>query len=304
MARVKVIVKRLSAIEDFGGMNVLCTDKTGTLTEGAVRLSGALDVGGHPSADVLQAAYLNALYHSGFGNPIDEAILHAQHVETVGAHCVAELPYDFQRRRLSVLVARDSEQLLLTKGAVDSVLDACATVRLDDGTLGPLRPAAPASRIGSPRSASKGIRVLGVAQRTLTGDSKLSISAEADMTFLGFVTFLDPPKAGVDRTLRELGGLGISVRMITGDNRLAAAHVASSIGMDARTVVSGQEPGGPGRPTTGRAGARRERLRRSRPDAETAHHSRAAACWLRRWLPGRRYQRRAIAARGGRGHLG
>ena len=102
MARAKVIVKRLSAIEDFGGMNVLCTDKTGTLTQGTVRLAGALDVHGRPSPRVLEAAYLNALHHSGFSNPIDEAILHAPHVETAGTARLAELPYDFQRRRLSV----------------------------------------------------------------------------------------------------------------------------------------------------------------------------------------------------------
>jgi P-type Mg2+ transporter len=132
MARARVIVKRLSDIEDFGGMDVLCTDKTGTLTVGTVRLAAAVDPEGHQSPRVLETAYLNALHQTGFSNPIDDAILAAGHVETTTTSRLGELPYDFQRRRLSVLVAIGGERVLLTKGAVDSVLAACETVQDGD----------------------------------------------------------------------------------------------------------------------------------------------------------------------------
>lgn len=240
MARARVIVKRLSAIEDFGGMNVLCTDKTGTLTRGVVRLAGALDTRGRPSTEVLEAAYLNALHHSGFNNPIDDAILHARHIETSATTCLGELPYDFQRRRMSVLVARHNERELLTKGAVDNILAACQSVRLDDGSLAPLEPDRAAIQASFVALSQQGYRVLGVARRTLPADLPLSIAAEAEMTFLGFVTFLDPPKPGIKHTLRELAALGVSVRIVTGDNRLAAAHIASAVGLDARAIISGQ----------------------------------------------------------------
>jgi P-type Mg2+ transporter len=138
MAHAKVIVKRLSAIEDFGGMNVLCTDKTGTLTQGTVRLAAALGLDGKSSADVLEAGYLNALHHAGFANPIDSAILAAQHVATTETTRLGEVPYDFQRRRLSVLVAVGEQRMLLTKGAVDSVLAVSATAEDAEGNTLPI----------------------------------------------------------------------------------------------------------------------------------------------------------------------
>jgi P-type Mg2+ transporter len=241
MARAKVIVKRLSAIEDFGGMDLLCTDKTGTLTQGTVRLVGALDLDGHHGPRVLEAAYLNALHHTGFGNPIDDAILAAPPVETVATARLGELPYDFQRRRLSVLVSIGQEQILLTKGAVESVLTGCRTAELADGSSVPLAQVQAAIQQRFEVLSAQGYRLLGVARKRLDPNVPLSLAEEVDLVFLGFLTFRDPPKAGIARTLRELAALGISLRMVTGDNRLAAAHTARAVGLDARHLLTGAD---------------------------------------------------------------
>ena len=241
MARVKVIVKRLSAIEDFGGMNLLCTDKTGTLTQGTVRLAGALDFDGHESPRVLEAAYLNALHHTGFGNPVDDAIVAAHPVEVVATARLGELPYDFQRRLLSVLVAIGDEPILVTKGAVESVLARCRTAEFGDGSSVPLEQVHSTIQHQFKLLSAQGYRVLGVASKRFSPDVPLSLADEANLAFRGFLTFRDPPKAGIGRTLRELSALGISLRMVTGDNRLAAAHTARAVGLDAQHVLTGDE---------------------------------------------------------------
>ena len=241
MARAKVIVKRLSAIEDFGGMNVLCTDKTGTLTQGTVRLASALDISGRPSPSVLRAAYLNSLFHTGFGNPIDEAILHTRHIDTAGTQRFDELPYDFQRRRLSVLVASGGEPVLITKGAVDSVAAVCDTAETTDGGAVPLEESRELIQQHFEALSQQGYRVLGVARKAMPGRTTLNLDDECAMSFNGFVTFRDPPKRGIKHTLRELRTLGISLRMVTGDNRLAAVHVARAVGLETQHVVTGAE---------------------------------------------------------------
>jgi len=241
MARAQVIVKRLSAIEDLGGMDVLCTDKTGTLTEGEVRLAGALDLSGHASAPVLEAAYLNAFHHTGFTNPIDDAILEAGHVDVSGTRRLGEIPYDFQRKRLSVLVEQVGSCCLITKGAVEDVLRACSQARLTDGTVVPLGRVDGDIRQRFALLSNQGYRVLGVARKLLAAAAHPSPADEAEMTFLGFLTFLDPPKPGIARTLRELAALGISLRMITGDNHLAAGHTARAVGLDVGRILSGDE---------------------------------------------------------------
>ena len=241
MARVKVIVKRLSAIEDLGGMDLLCTDKTGTLTQGTVRLAGALDLDGHHSPRVLEAAYLNALHHTGFGNPIDDAILASGPVDTVTTGRLGELAYDFQRKRLSVLVSIGQERVLLTKGAIESVLPACRTAELGDGSSVPLELARATIRHQFEVLSAQGYRVLGVARKRLDPDVPLSLDEETDLAFLGFLALRDPPKVGIGRTLRELAALGVSLRMVTGDNRLAAAHTAKAVGLDSRQLLTGAD---------------------------------------------------------------
>jgi Mg2+-importing ATPase len=184
---------------------------------------------------------LNAFHHTGFANPIDAAILSAGHVETIGTSRRSEVPYDFQRRRLSVLVAKNGTERLVTKGAVDDVLAACASVACPEGRLVPLAEREAAIRARFQALSKQGYRVLGVADKELAPGATVSPDDEAEMTFLGFVSFLDPPKPGVDRTLRELAALGVSLRMVTGDNRFAAAHVAESVGLDSRRLLTGED---------------------------------------------------------------
>ncbi len=240
MARARVIVKRLSAIEDFGAMDILCTDKTGTLTVGSVRLESAVDTHGESSERVLRLAALNAFHHTGYANPVDDAIL-ARQATPQGTERLAEVPYDFMRKRLSVLVRAEGLTVLITKGAFESVLSCCANAEAADGPMRPLKEVEGQIREWFERLSGEGFRVLGLATRSIGPKDDLSPSDETGMTFVGLLAFDDPPKEGVDRTLRELAGLGISVRMVTGDNRLAAAHVAESVGLHAERLLTGAE---------------------------------------------------------------
>ncbi len=228
MAARGVIVRRLSAIENFGSMDVLCTDKTGTLTQGVVKLDGAVDAGGAASAEVLRLAGLNARFQTGLANPLDEAILAAVGpAEADGYRKTGELPYDFSRRRLSVVVEREGRRELITKGALESVLAVCREA-----------PEGVDERFAA--WSGKGIRVLGVARRELAEGEE---AREEAMNFAGFLLFFDPPKPGVRQTLAELRGLGITVKVITGDNHLVAAHLAGEVGLDAEKILTGRQLG-------------------------------------------------------------
>jgi Mg2+-importing ATPase len=241
MARANVIVKRLSAIEDLGGMNVLCTDKTGTITTGEVKLHSAQDANGDPSDLVMEYAYLNAFHHKGYANPIDDAILSATPKHVAPTERVAEIPYDFMRKRLSVLVKRDGQHLLLTKGAVENVLAACAPV-LDSAAPGPMLGRSEIEiRRRFKELSHSGYRVLGVAHKLMGARFELTTADETDMAFAGFLAFEDPPKPEIAETVRDLAALGVSLRMVTGDNRLVAAHIAYSVGLANPTLMTGEQ---------------------------------------------------------------
>jgi Mg2+-importing ATPase len=246
MARRGVIVQRLNAIENLGSMDILCTDKTGTLTEGVVRLDGALDIDGRPSADVLRYAYLNAVFQTGLTNPLDEAILAQSPPDTTGMDKLEEIPYDFVRKRLSVVIDADPgapvKPLLITKGALSQVLAACASVRDGDEDL----PLDGTRRAEIDRRyeewSGQGIRVLGLAVKDVPRQA--AYSAEADetaMTFMGFLLFFDPPKADARETLDALARLGVQVKIITGDNRLVARHVAETVGLPVGGILTAAE---------------------------------------------------------------
>ncbi len=241
MALQKVIVKRLASIENFGSMNVLCSDKTGTLTEGVVQLHGALDVEGHENEKVLLYAYLNAFYETGFMNPIDEAIRTHRQFDVSGYQKLDEVPYDFVRKRLSLLVAKDNTHLMVTKGALANVLAACSSVETPDGTAADL--AAVQERIQErfQEFSSKGFRTLGVAYRNIGSDVRLTKDHETQMTFLGFLVFFDPPKPGIVETISQLKRLGVSLKIITGDNPLVAAHVSQQVGLSDAQILSGPD---------------------------------------------------------------
>ena len=238
MAKRGVLVRRLEAIENLGSMDVLCTDKTGTLTEGVVRLEGAYDPAGNASPEVLALGIANARLATGIASPLDDAIIAAGTGPSPVPAKLAELPFDFTRKRMSVVTADGNGARLITKGAFGPVLEVC-TRAADGSPLGDAARAALAARYEAWGTA--GIRVLAVATRALPAQPVYGREDEAEMTFAGFLTFLDRPKEGAAETLKELAALGVSVRLITGDNRLVARHLATLVGMRADRTLTGRE---------------------------------------------------------------
>ncbi len=244
MAANGVIVRRLEAIENLGSMDILCTDKTGTLTEGVIQMDGALDVNGMASAKVALYARLNAGLQSGMANPLDEAIMAAAGdvAAEAGYTKLDEIPYDFMRKRLSVLV-RDADQkrLLICKGAVDNVLSVCTTLREGDAAtpLDESRLAAIQDRFR--QWGEQGFRVLAVATARPGEERAPGRVPEEGLCLEGFLLFLDPPKQGVADCLKDLARRGIRVKMISGDNRHVAAHLAETIGLSTRSILTGGE---------------------------------------------------------------
>jgi len=239
MAEHRVVVRRLTAIENLGSMDVLCTDKTGTLTEGITDLDGAFDPDGGPSPAVLEVAAVNAALQAGLANPLDQAIGRARALDLSGIEKLGEIPYDFVRKRVSVVVRDAGGTRLITKGALEPVLAAC-TVTAGGAVLDP----AARDRILAHYLAwtGAGVRVLGVATRALApGGESIARDDEHDLAFVGFLTFVDRAKDGVARSIAALAALGVTTRMITGDSRLVAQHVARAAGMRDDRVLTGRE---------------------------------------------------------------
>jgi P-type Mg2+ transporter len=242
-----VLVRRLDAIEDLGGMDVLCTDKTGTLTEGVMALQSAIDPAGARSSQVLQMAYLNAAFETGIDNPMDAAIVQAGEqadLHTAGWTKFDEIPYDFVRRRLTVVVARQGDSdhhHILCKGAFASVLAACTTVMQSDQTA-PLDEATRARLQELVREQGmRGVRVLALATRRVPAKNDYTEHDETDLTLIGFLCFFDPPKAQALQTVRDLAAKGVRVKIVTGDNRYVAAHLASEVGLNPQALLTGQD---------------------------------------------------------------
>jgi Mg2+-importing ATPase len=247
MSERGVIVRRPEAIENLGSIDVLCSDKTGTLTEGVAGLDAAVDADGRPSAAVLRLAFVNSSLETGIDNPLDAAIVAAGKAAglAVDGHVkIDEFPYDFFRRRLSIVVAGQSgpqSHLLITKGAAASVLPVCADAERD-GVAHALDPPARAAIDDWLRQQGQaGYRVLALAVRTLPADVAHGRADEAAMTLVGFLRFLDPPKPSAAAAIRDFAALAIRVKVITGDSRHVAAHVASAIGLDASALLTGGE---------------------------------------------------------------
>ena len=239
MASHKVIVKRLASIENFGSMNVLCCDKTGTLTKGTVKMHSALDANGDESKDVFLYAYLNSFFETGFSNPIDKAILDSGKPDIIGYMKQDEVPYDFIRKRLSILVSKGTENIIITKGAVSNVLDVCTSVETSVGIVDLSRVLENILNIFQELS-GKGFRVLGLSYRKIEANVCISRD-EAEMTFLGFLVFFDPPKDNVAKTISDLATLGVRLKVITGDNRLVAANISREVGLGVGKILTGQD---------------------------------------------------------------
>jgi Mg2+-importing ATPase len=238
LARQGVLVRRLSAIENLGSVDVLCTDKTGTLTEGVVRLEGAYDEDGRPSDEVGEFGACNAALQTGLANPLDEAILQARAFVPSRVVKLGEIPYDFVRKRMSVIVQDGEGARIIAKGAFEQMLAICS--RCADSSVLDDKHRQSLYRRFQDWSAA-GTRVLAVAARRMKRQSTYSREDEVDLDFLGFLTFLDRPKQGAGQAIADLRRLGVGVKLITGDTRLVAQHVAALVGITTDRVLTGKD---------------------------------------------------------------
>ena len=241
MAAQKVIVKKLSSIQNLGEINLFCSDKTGTLTEGVLKVSSIVDIEGNENTKVKQLAFLNAAFESGFANPMDDALRAMDNVSADGYTKTDEIPYDFLRKRLSVCVQKEQQHLLVTKGAVSNIVAICDKVLMGDGSVLPF--ADEKNKIDElyRKFSSQGFRTIGVCYKESDKQTALTKEDEQQMIFAGFVLLYDPPKEGVIEIIRELKKNGVGLKIITGDNKLVAAYIAEKIGMKHVVVIAGNE---------------------------------------------------------------
>ena len=241
MADKKVIVKRLASIQNLGSMDVLCTDKTGTLTEARIRLAQHLDASGQESARLLTLAYLTSYFASGLRNPLDVAILEHERIDTTAWKKIDEVPFDFERRRVSVLLDNGENRMLVVKGAPEDVLRASTRYEESAGTVGELDPAA----LGSLQSkyealGGEGLKVLGVAWREMARDhATAALEDETGLIFAGFVAFYDPPKKSAAAALAALAESRVALKIVTGDNERVAQHLCAQLGIAVTGVLMG-----------------------------------------------------------------
>ena len=250
MARKKVIVKRLNSIQNFGAMDVLCTDKTGTLTQGKIVLEKHLDVYGEPSEKVLHFGYLNSYHHTGLKNLLDEAILaHEELEEHLKAkeqfRKIDEIPFDFVRRRMSVVVEDEkSLNTLICKGAVEEVMSQCTRVEVKGEIIEVLPEHDAKRRQLADELNSQGFRVIALAYKQMPGapdQPVYSVKDESDLILLGFLAFLDPPKATAAEALKRLHGLNVDVKVLTGDNEIITAYICKEVGMPVEHLLLGSQ---------------------------------------------------------------
>jgi len=244
MAKKRVIVKRLAAIQNLGSMDVLCTDKTGTLTEAKIQLERHVDARGKPSERVLELAYLNSFFETGLRSPLDEAILNHQHIDVSAWQKVDEVPFDFERRRVSVLLDDGKTRLLVVKGAPDDIVSLCTAYEeqgadhqssVDDAVLERMR----AQYHGLE---SEGFRVLAIAWRHVPLDHPHAvISDETTLVFAGFAAFLDPPKASAGAVLAALSVSGVAIKIVSGDSERVTQHICAKLNIPVLGVMTGNE---------------------------------------------------------------
>ncbi|HUZ02800.1 MAG TPA: magnesium-translocating P-type ATPase [Thermomicrobiaceae bacterium] len=241
MSRQKVIVKHLAAIQNLGSIDVLCSDKTGTLTSGQMALDQHLDPLGRPSDHVLLLATLNSRFETGIASPLDAAILDHPGADGGEYEKVDEIPFDFERRRLSVVVSVADRRLLVTKGAPEGILPLC--VDYQDGEAAVTLGRESASQVEAlyRRLSDDGYRVLAVASRSMPAQAAYTAADEHDLTLAGFLAFSDPPLPDADDILRALQSDGVEVKLLTGDNELVTRHVCAAVGLDASQIVLGSD---------------------------------------------------------------
>jgi Mg2+-importing ATPase len=243
MATLQVIVKRPSAIQDLGAMDILCTDKTGTLTEARIHLERHVDATGADNPQVLELAYLNSYFESGLKSPLDDAILAHENIDVSAWTKIDEVPFDFERRRVSVLVEHAGKRRLVVKGAPEDVLSLCTHYQDAAGQSVSLDEAAH-TRINAlfDSLGEDGFRVLGIAWRDVALDHPHAVvSDESALIFAGFAAFLDPPKASAGQAIAAMAASGVSVKILTGDNERVTRHVCAQLGVPIEGVLTGAE---------------------------------------------------------------
>ena len=250
MARKKVIVKRLNAIQNFGAADVLCTDKTGTLTQGKIVLEKHLDVDGHDSEHVLNYGYMNSYFQTGLKNLMDEAILQHGHLEEdlkvrTDYRKIDEIPFDFQRRRMSVIVEdKENRHTLICKGAVEEIMRLSLRVEVEGQVLD-VTPEHDAHRkLLVQELNGQGFRVVAIAYKVIPGDDDephYTVQDESDLTLLGFMAFLDPPKDTATEALQQLKALNVDVKILTGDNEIITTYICKQVGMPVDKILLGSQ---------------------------------------------------------------
>ena len=244
MAAKHAIVKRLSAIQDLGSMDVLCTDKTGTLTEGSIRLDRHTDAAGNPSDNVLELAYLNSYFESGLRSAIDDAILCSASHAAAGWKKIDEVPFDFERRRVSVLIDDGQRRWLVVKGAPEDIVALCTAFQNEDDSRERLvdEKALTSIREYYHSLERQGLRALGIAWRAVPADHPHAIvNDESTLVLAGFVSFIDPPKASAASALAALEKSGITIKIVTGDSDLVTRHVCDQLGLQVTGLLTGQQ---------------------------------------------------------------
>ncbi len=240
MLQKKVIVKKLASIQNLGEVNLLCTDKTGTITEGSIVVSGVYDAAGKENGFVRQLAFLNAQLESGYANPMDEALRKLNVSLPAEPQKLGEIPYDFIRKCLGIAVSTGNEKLLITKGAFKNILDVCTSIRINDTTIEPIQ-----DHLGNIQDlflqyGENGFRAIGVCYKKINTET-ITKDDEKEMIFAGFVTLQDPVKPGIVDALNILSTLGVGIKIITGDNKTVAASIGKGIGIPNPNVLSGEE---------------------------------------------------------------
>lgn len=242
MSKRGVIVKRLASIQNFGNMDVLCTDKTGTLTENKITLVLHTEMQGHDNEQVLLYSFLNSRFETGLKSPLDEAILRYKDIDTSGYTKIDEVPFDFTRKRVSVVVEGEGQRLLIAKGAPEEIVKVCSYCQLEDQALDLTSELQKKIETEYNRLSSEGFRVLAVSYAKMREKKSVySVSDEKDMIFLGFVSFLDPPKESAKESLQSLKKAGVELKILTGDNELVTRKTCEQLGYEIKGVVLGTE---------------------------------------------------------------
>lgn len=247
MSKKKTIVKRLDSIQSFGSMNILCTDKTGTLTEDNIVLEKYLDIKGNEDKKILEYVFLNSYFQTGLKGNIDEAVIKRAEKEEINVIAskykkIDEIPFDFSRRRLSVIVSDGTSKKLITKGAIEEILSVCTTVNYKD-TINPITSDIKNNILSISKNLNiQGMRVIGVCQKTdIENISEFSVKDESKMTFLGFIGFLDPPKESAKSAIKRLNSYGVRVMVLTGDNEYVTRAICEKVNISTKRILTGNK---------------------------------------------------------------